>query len=97
MSGGADKMPLKIVCDSREQNPFQFQGYPAVVNAGTLASGDYSLHGFENRIAIERKSMPDLIACLSTERERFQRELQRLKAVDAACVIIESPAADLLA
>ena len=89
--------PIQIIVDSREQTPFTFAGYPVEVAVGTLASGDYSLHGFENRIAIERKSLADLVGCLSGERDRFERELQRLKAVDAGCVIIESPTADLLA
>lgn len=83
--------PLRIIQDSREQCPFRFEGFNAVVTVGTLEAGDYSLAGFERRIAIERKTLPDLIACLGVERERFERELQRLKAHDFACIIVESP------
>ena len=90
-------MPLRVIRDSREQNGFSFSAYPVEVEVGTLVSGDYSLHGFTDRIGVERKSLPDLVACLSVERQRFERELQRLKAFDAACVVVESPSSDLRA
>jgi ERCC4-type nuclease len=85
------KQPLRIVCDSREQWPFRFEGYPVEVTVGTLATADYSLVGFTDRIGIERKSMQDLIHCLGPDRERFTRELQRLRGFDAACIIVEQP------
>lgn len=88
---------MRIIRDSREQAPFRFEGFPCTVTEATLASGDYSLYGFENRIALERKSLPDLIGCLSTDRPRFERELSRLMGFDSAGVIVESPAADLRA
>lgn len=89
------KIPLQVVVDSREQCPFTFEGLGAVVEVATLQAGDYSVRGFENRVALERKSLDDLLHSISTERERFSRELQRLKACDAAAVIVESPAAAL--
>lgn len=91
MSVNVSKMNLRIVCDSREQCPFRFEGYPVEVETGALASADYSLHGFTDRIGIERKSMQDLIHCLGPDRERFSRELQRLKAYDSSAVVIEQP------
>lgn len=87
------KMPLRIIRDTREQSPFRFEGYAATVEIGTLASADYSLHGFTDRIGIERKSLADLVTCLGTERERFARELARLRGFDAAAVVIEQPQA----
>jgi len=91
------KQPLRIVCDSREQCPFRFEGYPVEVETGALASADYSLHGFTDRIGIERKSLPDLVACLGVERERFARELARLRGYDCAAVVVEATADDLRA
>ena len=85
------KQPLRIVCDSREQHPFAFEGYPVEVTPATLATADYSLVGFTDRIGIERKSMQDLIHCLGPDRERFTRELQRLRGFDAACIIVDQP------
>ena len=91
------KQPLRIVFDSREQCPFRFEGFNAVVTVGALEAGDYSLAGFERRVAIERKSLPDLVACLGVERERFARELARLRGYDCAAVVVEATADDLRA
>lgn len=84
--------PLFIVQDSREQSPFTFLGLPVEVEVGALEAGDYSLAGFERRIAVERKELQDLVGCLSGERARFERELARLRGYDAAAVVIEASA-----
>ena len=47
-----------IIIDSREQIPYEFEGS----QVGTLKSGDYSLDGFQDRVAVERKSKADLYA-----------------------------------
>ena len=62
-----------------------------MVEVAGLDAGDYSLAGFERRVAVERKSIQDLVGCLTGERPRFERELQRLKAMDAAAVVVEQP------
>ena len=82
---------MLIVVDSREQAPFSFahERYEAQVQPGTLSVGDYSLVGLEDKVAVERKSLPDLVACLGRERERFERELMRGAALDAFCVVCE--------
>lgn len=84
---------MKIVIDSREQLPYEFQS-PAV--KGTLATGDYSIAGLEDLIAIERKTLPDLISCLCGGRERFERELHRAKALDYFALIVEASLTDLV-
>jgi len=61
-----------IKTDSREQLPYEFKS-PSEV--GTVLVGDYSISGLEDHISIERKSIDDLIGCLTTGRERFKREL----------------------
>ncbi|NCD22612.1 MAG: hypothetical protein EOL90_06720 [Spartobacteria bacterium] len=88
---------MQVVVDSREQCPFRFEGFNAVVEVAGLEAGDYSLQGFERRVAIERKSLPDLVACLGVERERFARELSRLRGYDCAAVVVEASADDLRA
>ena len=83
---------MQIVIDSREQAPFSFSGEiyaGTTTKAGTLDTGDYSLAGLEDKAAIERKSLPDLVACLGRERPRFERELQRAAALECFCVVIE--------
>lgn len=88
---------MKIIVDSREQTPFAFrhERYAVEVEAGALTVGDYSLAGLEDRVAVERKNLPDLVMCLGRERERFEWELQRGRALDAFAVVVEAGWADL--
>ena len=90
------KIPLKIVRDTREQKRcgwlFErdiFQPKPEVL-IGSLPTCDYSLLGHKDFVGVERKTLPDLVACLGVERDRFERELQRMKAMEAACVVVEA-------
>lgn len=84
---------MKIIIDSREQRPFDFlsQNGDIETERGTLDTGDYSVAGLESRVAVERKSLADLVTCLGVERERFQREMQRAAALEAFCVVVEAP------
>lgn len=85
-----------ILQDNREQAPYDFAKYGAAVEAVTLPAGDYSLPGFEDRAAIERKSINDLVGCLKgKDRERFERELAKGRAYDLFCVVIEASLADI--
>lgn len=88
---------MKIIIDAREQLPFDFrhERYVVAVELGTLTVGDYSLAGLEDKCAIERKELSDLVACLGRERERFERELQRGAALDAFAVVVEANWTDL--
>lgn len=89
---------MKILIDSREQAPFAFEHEKyagTVAEVGALDTGDYSLVGLTDRVAVERKSLPDLVACLGRERERFERELQRAAALDAFAVVVEASWAEL--
>lgn len=90
---------MKIVVDSREQNPFAFDGKDGVeVVTGSLVTGDYSLAGLEDRVALERKSLADLVGCLAgSNRERFERELNRGRALDYFAVVIEAGFSELTA
>ena len=87
---------MKILVDQREQSPFLFQGYDAAIVPGTLQAGDYSIPGLESLVAVERKSLSDLVACLGRERDRFEHELERLRGHEAAAVVVESPLVDLV-
>jgi DNA excision repair protein ERCC-4 len=73
----ADQRPI-LKIDNREQDPLRFERLKSVT--GTLYSGDYSIRGLEDCFAIERKSVEDLAnCCLSTNRDRFEHELHRLR------------------
>ena len=78
---------ILAVVDTREQLPLEL---PLRSITDTLPTGDYSVLGFEDLICVERKSLPDLIGCMTSGRKRFERELQRMKAYDARCVVVEA-------
>lgn len=87
---------MKIFCDSREQAPFSFGGYDCEVLTGTLTTGDYSLAGLTDRCAVERKSLDDLLSCLTGEgRERFERELARARGLECFAVVVEASMQDI--
>lgn len=81
-----------VVVDTREQRPYALPG--AVT--GTLPTGDYSLQGYEDRVAIERKSKSDAYNSLGHDRARFRREVERLGALDYGAILIEAGVPDFL-
>ena len=89
---------MRIIQDSREQAPYTFNApkYAGVtVEVGTLQTGDYSLHGLTDRIALERKSLSDLCGTLTTGRERFQRECERGRGLEYFGLVIEASMDDV--
>ena len=87
--GGAGvKISPVIVIDSREQRPWEFHNLPS--EPGSLSAGDYSLRNLTHLISVERKSLDDLLACVGIHRDRFKRELQRLKAYRFRALITET-------
>ena len=83
---------IVVVIDTREQKPYRF----ARAEVKTLPTGDYSIVGLEDRIAIERKTKEDAYSSLGQGRARFERELQRLSRFDYAAVVIETALPDFL-
>ncbi|MGR3221209.1 MAG: ERCC4 domain-containing protein, partial [Candidatus Anammoxibacter sp.] len=83
------KTDLTILVDSREQMPLEFK--EAKTEVVTLDTGDYSLLNFQDEICIERKSLDDLLNTLGKNRERFMREVQRMRGFEYAALVIESP------
>jgi DNA excision repair protein ERCC-4 len=84
--------PTAII-ERREQLPWTLA--PLRTVPGTLPTGDYSVLGLEHKICVERKSPGDLVSCCTSERERFERELQRMKAYESKIVIVEASWADM--
>jgi len=74
--------------DTREQKPSDLA--PLRTTSLKLDTGDYSVVGLTHKIAIERKSLSDLVGCVGRERERFERELQRLMAYETKAVVVEA-------
>lgn len=82
---GTDFAPT-IIIDTREQDPLPFAAYPT--ERGTLLTGDYSVAGCETLFGVERKTISDLVQSLTTGRDRFTRELERLRGYRFARLLI---------
>jgi ERCC4-type nuclease len=87
-------MDFVILVDTREQMPLCFGALPT--RAATLRTGDYSVEGCADTVAIERKSLPDLFSCIGQQRDRFERELERLAALRYGAIVVEATMADVL-
>ena len=79
---------LTAIIDTREQLPLDLS--PMKMEKDGLKTGDYSIKGLEKYISVERKSLPDLLQCIGGERERFEREIQRLILMDYSCIVVEA-------
>ncbi len=84
-----------MLIDTREQRAWEFPGRETARVA--LAAGDYSLAGYESRLAVERKSLGDWVNTVMHDWLRFRKELNRLSGYEVACVVVEADLADVLA
>lgn len=80
--------PFTVLVDSREQRPLVFADGVRVERA-TLTTGDYSAAGVTDLVALERKSLDDLVACCGRDRERFFDQVDRLRAYPVRGLVIE--------
>lgn len=111
-SGGANLRqaitlcPFTVLVDSREQLPYEFSGIigPAgealivPMSIVGLTTGDYSVKGLNDSLAVERKSLEDLYGSITWGRERFEREIERLDNLPGfAAVVIEATWAEIAA
>ncbi len=88
-----DPSDITAIIDTREQRPWSLA--PLKTKSGTLQTGDYSIMGLEHEIAVERKSLDDLLGCVGQERERFDKEIIRLRSYPCRAVIVEASWAQL--
>lgn len=89
------KLDFKAIIDSREDEKYHYKleyspGQILESEVSNLYTGDYSIKGLENHIAIERKSLDDMMGCIGTHRDRFEREIIRLKGYPVKCIVVES-------
>lgn len=104
--------PFTVLIDAQEKQPFTFQAIrgdapdyaPLVVpvewRSLGVAMGDYSIDGYEGQCHIERKSLEDAHGTFlgwGERRDRFDRELKHLAAIDCAAVVVECSLTALLA
>jgi ERCC4-type nuclease len=102
------KAPFVVVVDSREQAPYRFTeierdrfdgGGILMIPLQTgraLPSGDYSIVGYESRMAVERKSLVDLFGSVGRERKRFEAEIERLNEFEFAAVVVEDEIGNMI-
>ena len=72
-----------ITIDTREQKPIKLSNYKII--SEKLDFGDYSCNGV---LAVERKSLGDLVSTLSSGFDRFDREIKRAKEVNGYIVVV---------
>jgi hypothetical protein len=74
---------LPIIMDTHEQAPLAFHGLST--ERATLSTGDYScmcdVVNLRGVVAIERKSISDLLGCVGQQRPCLERELSRLAQI----------------
>lgn len=76
-----------ILIDQREKLPLKFPG--CETEEAYLETGDYTVKGFEDRFAVERKSINDLATSVGSDRNRFEAEIRRAQEFDEFSVVIE--------
>ncbi len=85
---GKPKPKPCIIVDSREQAPLRFSDEVTTEVVG-LQTGDYSLRGATELVAIERKALPDLAQCCGRDRERYWEQMTRLAEYRHKFLVIE--------
>ena len=83
---------VTAIVDSREQYPLDLS--PLHTVAGTLTTGGLFRLGLVDVVAIERKSLSDLLACIGQQRARFDREVLRMLAYPTRAIVIENSRPD---
>jgi ERCC4-type nuclease len=88
-----------VLVDTREQQPFALHArHPNWIGGErrvALEAGDYSLEGMEGLLALERKSLADIVACTITYRQRFLSACARLAKLRWKAILIEATLEDL--
>lgn len=90
-------MSYQILCDTREQQPWEFseKDWEHGSVRATLKTGDYTLQGFEDVLTIDRKGKASELATNLTDK-RFERELERLQDFKYPFIVCDFPLSDLL-
>ena len=84
-----------FIVDTREQEALSFDAEKVSVIRRALPAGDYSIEGYEDSVAVERKTLEDFVSTVIRSRKRFYKELRRLADYDSACVVVEADLKDL--
>ena len=87
-----------VLVDTRERDPLDFSGFPNWIGGEKrqkLGAGDYSVEGMEDLLALERKTLSDLITTVMQYRPRFFRMCERLARCKWKALLIEASYEDI--
>lgn len=81
-----------IIVDKREKKELNFEHTPVLeVQKKRLETGDYTTPDLKGYAAVERKSLNDLAKCVGTDRDRFERQIERGSEFEYFEVHIDTP------
>ena len=88
-----------VLVDTREQQPLALcASHPNWIGGErrvALKTGDYTVEGMESLLALERKNLADLVACIITYRVRFLASCERLAKFRWKAILIEASYEDI--
>jgi len=88
-----------VLVDTREQLPLPLfanrRNWIAGERRVALKTGDYSVEGMESLLALERKSLADLVNCTNVGRGRFIAGCSRLAKFRWKAILIEASYEDI--
>jgi ERCC4-type nuclease len=88
-----------VLVDTREREPLPLHANHPNWIAGerriALKTGDYTVEGMETLLCLERKSLPDLVACTVTYRRRFLAACGRLARFQWTAILVEATLEDI--
>lgn len=98
MKQNTKKNPIRILRDTREQTPFEWDGYEDItITSETLEAGDYTIVGHDmpgddSSIIVERKkNCNELIGNVGANWDRFLREAELLAQYKTKLIIVCGP------
>jgi hypothetical protein len=88
-----------VLADTREKEPLPlFANHPNWIGGErrvALKTGDYTLERMEGLLALERKSLADLVACTVTYRKRFLASCGRLARFRWKAILVQATLEDI--
>ena len=85
-----------IIQDTREQKPWDFKPHGWKVEVAKLDTGDYSIKGLEDKVSIERKSIHDFVNTMFHAKQRFAKEVDRLRVLPYRIIVVEGDLIDVV-
>jgi ERCC4-type nuclease len=91
---------VRVIFDAREPKDHPWlsylpQGWES--ERARLETGDVALAAMPEAAVVERKTPSDLVACMTSAGERFERELLRSRYLGRFVVVVEGSLTDVLA